>query len=186
MKRPVTVTIAAILVVFLLLISAVWPLVGGDELLRLGNSGQPGANMPSAPQGNPPEGTPPGFDGTMQPPSLPERASQPGMTAAMQSNFGKAPNGNGMMPMRILQYVLYALVIVCGLIAFGGLWTWKRWGIVMAVVTSVIVIVMSVMMLFGMVSTVVLVESIIRIVIALAVVVLVLLPKSKTMETAIE
>lgn len=88
--------------------------------------------------------------------------------------------------MRILQYVLYALVIVCGLIAFGGLWTWKRWGIVMAVVTSVIVIVMSVMMLFGMVSTVVLVESIIRIVIALAVVVLVLLPKSKTMETAIE
>lgn len=200
MKRSGTVTIAAILVVLLLLVSAVWPLVGGDELLGLGNSGQPGRNMPSGPQGNPPDGTPPGFNGTVKPPSQPEgtpqpgmdgapdgQQVQPGMTGGMQPNIGEVPTGNGMMPiMRILQYVLYALVIGCGLIAFGGLWTWKRWGIVMAVVTSVIVIVMSVVSLFGMISTVVLVESIIRIVISLAVTVLVLLPKSKVMETAIE
>jgi len=200
MKRPGSVTIAAILVVVLLLISAVWPLVGGDELLGMGNSGQPGANMPSGSQGNLPDAIPPGFEGTAQPPSQPDGTPQPGMGGApdgqqgqpgmadgMQPNFGEAPAGNGMIPiMRILQYVLYALVIVCGLIAFGGLWTWKRWGNVMAVITSVIVIVMSAVSLFGMISTAVLVESIIRMVIALAVAILVLLPRSKVMQTEIE
>ena len=201
MKRPVTVTFAATLVVVLLLISAVWPLVGGDELLGSGASGQPGANMPSPSQGNPPNGTPRGFDGTtVQPPTQPDRTlqpgmggapgreqGQPGMTGGMQPNLGEAPAGNGMMSiMRILQYILYAFVIVCGLIAFGGLWTWKRWGIVMAVVTSVTVIAMSVVSLFNMITTVVLVENIVRILIALTVVVLVLLPKSKVMETVIE
>jgi uncharacterized membrane protein (DUF2068 family) len=116
---------------------------------------------------------------------------QPGIGGApdngMQSNSSQVPSGSGLMSiMRILQYVLYALVIVCGLIAFGGLWTWRRWGSVMAVVTSVIVTVMSVVSLFGMFSTVVLIESIVRMLIALAVVALVLMPGSRAVETVME
>lgn len=199
MKRPGTVTFAAILVVVLLLISAVWPLVGGDELLRFGNSGQPGGILPSGPLGNLPAGTPPSSDGTVQL-GTPQPGTggapkgmqgQPGIGGApdngMQSNSSQVPSGSGLMSiMRILQYVLYALVIVCGLIAFGGLWTWRRWGSVMAVVTSVIVTVMSVVSLFGMFSTVVLIESIVRMLIALAVVALVLMPGSRAVETVME
>jgi len=210
MKRPVTVTIAAISVVVLMLLSAVWPLVGGDELLGLGYSGAPGGSMPPGTQGDLLQGIPPSLDGTeqsgMRSPSILDgttqsgdaggqnmgeaqngEQNQPGVPAGIQPNSGEVPSGDGTMPiMRILQYALYALMIVCGLIAFGGLWTWKRWGIVMAVITSVIVIVMSAVSYFGMISIVMLIENIVKILIALAVIVLVLLPGSKVVETEVK
>jgi hypothetical protein len=192
MKRPNTITIAAILVVVLIVISAVWPLVGGDQLLGIGGSGGPGGGTPQDPQGTNPQGTPrPGgtpLDGApLSMGDIPQGGQfQPGQGG--NPDTGTQPGeSNGLMPvMRILQYVLYALIIVCGLIAFGGLWSWKRWGSVMAIVTSVIVLVLPVIALFGMVTTISLMENIAVIVIALTTCVLVLLPRSKYVETTVE
>jgi len=209
MNRPVSVTIAAISVVVLLLVSAVWPLVGGDELLGLGNSAAPGGNIPPGPRVDLIQGAPPSLNGTAQdtsqPPLQPDKISQPGDSSApdlaeasngdmnqpdnpagIQPDSNANPSDNGIMRnMRILQYALYVIVIVCGLIAFGGLWAWKPWGIVMAVITSLIVIVMSAVSFFGISSTLMLIESIVKVIIALVVIVLVLLPVSRVVKTEV-
>jgi len=86
-----------------------------------------------------------------------------------------------LMPvMRILQYVLYAIIIVCGLIAFGGIWMEKRWGSMMAMITAAIVVVMTVTSLLGVMSSVVLIENIIKLLLVIAVVVLAAFPAVKT------
>lgn len=186
MKRPNTITTAAILIVILMVISAVWPLVGGDQLLGVGSNGGPGGGMPlgplgANPQGTLPEGTPPSMG------DLPQGGQfQPGQGGNLNNGMQPGQSNSLMSVMRILQYVLYALIIVCSLIAFGGLWTWKRWGSIMAIVTSVIVLVMSVTLLFGMVTTANLIKNIAAIAIALTTCGLILLPRSKYIETTVE
>lgn len=193
MKRPAIKTAAAVLVIVLVMISAVWPLVGFDELLGFG-SGR-GSGMAQAPQGGMPQGTQPAFDGTPQanmpgqmaqgtPPAEMQGTPQPGQggapAAGMQPGMPNGEGQNGLIPvMRILQYVLYAIIIVCGLIAFGGIWLGKRWGTVMAIITAAIVMIMAVTSLIGAISTVMLVENIIKLLLAAAAVVLALMPAAK-------
>jgi hypothetical protein len=193
MKRPAIKTAAAVLVIALVFFSAVWPLVGLDEVLGLG-SGRSGG-MGQAPQGGMPQGTPPAFDGTPlanmpgqmaqgTPLAELQGTTQPGQggvpAAGMQPNMPDGTGQSGLMPvMRILQYVLYAIIIVCGLIAFGGIWMVKRWGTVMAIITATIVAVMTVTSLIGVMSSAMLIESIIKLLLVVAVVVLALIPAAK-------
>jgi hypothetical protein len=188
MKRPITISLAAFFVLALLLISAVWPLVGGDQLLGL-NRGGTGRTMPQG--GLVPQGTPSGDQGNIpqdgqgqNPAGLGNFSGNGGQPQMNGSNF---PNQNGTMQFtRILQYVLYALVIVLGLIAFGGLWAWKRWGMVMAIITAAVVLIMTITGLFRAFSTIVLIEDIVKILLAIAEAVLVLLPKSKPIQAITE
>ena len=177
MKRPITITIAAVLVLVLLLLSAVWPLVGGDQLLGLGGAsrGGMGGGMPS--QG----GTAPGNFQGGTPPSQNSQGQAPSTTGGFQTgSTGFSVNQSGLMKLtRILQYALYALEIIFGLIALGGLWTWKRWGIVMAIITSAIVLIATIPGMFRMFSAVSLIENILKVLLAIGVIVLVVLPKSK-------
>jgi hypothetical protein len=67
MKRPVTLIMAAILIVFLILISAVWPMVSGQKLL--GGTGLPDDSQLRqgiGPTSDQPQGTPrsPGMETT--------------------------------------------------------------------------------------------------------------------------
>jgi hypothetical protein len=178
MKRPLIKTVAAILVLVFVLFSAVWPLAGVDELLGINNGYRPGGGMPVGSQGIIPEGTPPSFDGTPQP----GLGGGPG--GGMQPNTGNGMRQSGMMPaMSILQYVLYAVIIVCGLIAFGGFWLNKRWGSVMAIITAVIVLVMTITAMFGVLPTALLIENIIRLLLGIAVIILAVLPGKRIPET---
>jgi hypothetical protein len=178
MKRPKVITAAAILALVLLLAGAVWPLVGGDQLFQHDNAVRPGGSLP---QGVPAE--------------MPGKGSVPQMGSAQTAPGGFPENGpatgsqNGIggsglnSIMRVLEYVLFVLVIILGLLAFGGLWTQKRWGSVMAIITSVIVVVMSVTAFFGPFLTVTLIESIAKMIISITVIVLVLLPGAKMIQT---
>lgn len=188
MKRPMIKTVAAILMLVFILFSAVWPLAGVDELLGISDGNRPGGGMPVVPQGNMPEGTPPAFDGTLQAEmqsqamlGTPQTGQGGGPGGGMQPNTGDGMRPGGLMPaMRILQYVLYAVIIVCGLIAFGGFWLNKRWGSVLAIITAVIVLVMTVTAMFGAMTAASLIECIINLLLGVAVIILAVLPgKSK-------
>ena len=192
MKRPIIKTVAAILVLVFVLFSAVWPLAGVDELLGISDGNRPGGMIPVGPQGNMPEGTPPVFDGTLQAEmqgQLLQGTSQPGQGGGpgegMHPNTGDGMRPSGLMPaMQILQYVLYAVIIVCGLIAFGGFWLNKRWGSVMAIITAVIVLVMTVTAMLGNISIASLIENVIKLVLGVAVIILAILPGKSKPEVA--
>jgi hypothetical protein len=122
------------------------------------------------------QGTPSAeMQGTPQPgqAGAPAADMQPGMP-------GDSGQGDLIQIMRVLQYALYAVIIVCGLIAFGGIWMGRRWGSVMAVVTALVVIVMTVSIMFTAISTTALVVNIASLVLAAAVIVLAVLPGTKT------
>lgn len=197
MKRPVTITVAAILVLLMVLVAAIWPLVGGDQMIGVesfnrsrggmpGNfSGTPQAQMQGTPMpdqnGQNPGGQPPAQDNQIQ--STP-MAGQNGQGQPGQGRFGNGPRQNGMFGgLRIFEYVLYAAIIVLGLISFGGLWNWKKWGTLLAIITSAVVVAGTVPSFIRVFSPLLLVEAILKIALAIAVIVLVLLPKSKIMET---
>ena len=194
MKRPVTLIIASALTLILVLFAGIWPLAGGDQLIgaqggaftnRDGrNFGQDGQMLP--------QGTPSADQSQMPQPQNNNGQGQnpPGMGNGAQGGM-QAPTNQGvpgsqpamMQTQRILQYCLYVLIIVLGLIALGGLWLSKPWGTVVAIVASAVVIATSAIGLFRMISTISLIENIVKMLIAIAVIVLVLLPKKKEVKT---
>jgi hypothetical protein len=185
MKRPLTLTIAAVLVLVLILISAVWPMVGGQRLIGgmgpRGGSNSPSGNLPS---GNTPQGTPPARpSGTQNGTNSSQPGAGPdnnGSSQQFQPGSGAPGNRGGMMQStRVLQYVLYAVELILGLIAIGGLWASKRWGIVLSIITSALVLIATVPGIFRSFSTISLIENILKILLAICIIVLVVLPKSK-------
>jgi hypothetical protein len=187
MKRPVTIIIAAVLVVFLVLISAVWPMVSGQKLL--GGTGLPNESQPQqgiGPTGDQPQGTPPQpgngnnrqpMDGTQGTGSFNNGAStgQPGqppegMDGVQKGSFQKN---------QILEYILYSVILVLGIVSFGGLWISRRWGIVVSIVTAALVLVETLPGLFQTASTISLVDSLLKVVLSIGIIVLVVLPVSQ-------
>jgi hypothetical protein len=206
MKRPITLTIAAILVLVVILLSAVWPMVGGDRLLGLnsrpagfggrfanGNSpsgnflqGTPSENSQSGtPSGNSPQGTPSGQPNGTQNGFAPN--DQNGNGNRQGGQFGP---GNGMRGSRggmfgggrILQYVLYAVEILLGLAAIIGLWLSKKWGAVLAIITSAVILIATLPGLFQFFNAVSLIESLLKIVLAIGIIVLVVIPYTKPVQ----
>ena len=189
MKRPVTLTIAAVLVLVLIAISAVWPLVGGQSLIG-GIGPRGGFSRGNPPSGNIQEGTPPARSRGNQ------NQTDPGQPGAGTENNGSgtqfqpggrmpANRGGAMQLMRIFQYALYAVELVLGLVAMGGLWASKRWGIVLAIITSAVVLAATVPGFFRPVSMFLLVENCLKVLIAIGIIVLVVLPKPKQVEVSV-
>jgi len=87
--------------------------------------------------------------------------------------------------MRIFQYALYAVELVLGLVAMGGLWASKRWGIVLAIITSAVVLTATVPGFFRPMSMFSLVENCLKVLIAIGIIVLVVLPKPKQVEVSV-
>jgi hypothetical protein len=188
MKRPVTLLIAAILVALLVLISAVWPMVSGQKLL----GGTRFANEPQPAQGNVPTGEPPGGTPPTQPgngnnrqPMNSNSSTGPMNNGASTTNPGKPGAGmngglaDGSIKNRILEYVLYSVILILGLVAFGGLWISRRWGIVVSIITAALVFVETLPGLFRSISTINLVVSLIKVVLAIGIIILVVLPVSQ-------
>jgi hypothetical protein len=198
MKRPITLTIAAILLLVMLLLSSVWPVVGGDRLLGINtgfgrfSGGFPGGNPPS---GNFQQGTPPGNfpQGTLsaQPNGTQSGFSQNGqnqngtgngMNQQFQPGNGVRGNRGGMMGNRVLQYVLYAVELLLGLAAIVGLWLSKRWGMILAIITSAIVLVATIPSMFRIFSVFSLIENLLKILLAIGIIVLVVIPKPEPVQ----
>lgn len=203
MKRPVTIIIAAGLLLLLVFISSVWPMVSGQHLSGVSdelNGSTPGQGNP--PSGFQPEGTPPA-QGEQPKEIQPQGTAMPDNSGGFKDKGGVGPatslreNGSattapadsgrtrGSSPLnnpdqnRFLEYALYAIILMLGLVSFGGLWQWKRWGNITAIITSVFVLVVAIPSLSQIDSTIILVEILLKVVLAAGVIVLVLLPQSR-------
>jgi hypothetical protein len=192
MKRPLTLTIAVALMFVLILISAVWPMVGGQRLI-VGTGPRGGSNSLSGtpPSGNLPQGTPPARPNSTQSGA---NSGQPGVGPnnngsgnQFQPGDGNRGTRGGMMQFtRIFQYILYAVEFILGLIAIGGLWASRRWGIILSIITSAIVLISTIPGIFRSFSTISLIENLLKILLAICIIVLVVLPKFKLVNEPVQ
>jgi hypothetical protein len=188
MKRPVTLIIAAGLVILLVFISAVWPMVSGnrfsDQFRNLNNNPQPGQVNPES--GNLRQGTPPAFPGNGdQKRNENGTGSTPGASTLNSEMPGQgflSLPGNQNLTIAY-EYILYVVILILGLIAFGGLWLGRRWGNVVSIIVSAFVVVTTLPALFQTETAINFVQLFLKISLAVGTVVLVLLPVSK-METS--
>jgi hypothetical protein len=161
MKRPVTLTFALGLLTLLVLLGSLLPMVSGQRFAGVSQQ-----NIVSNPS-----------QGILQSGEKPEDQSP-----ARGPQNGTPPfneNLQGPNQSRTLEYVLYSLILALGLIAFNGLWRWKFWGNVVSIITASIVIVPTLPMIFKNVPTLVLIECLIKVILAAGVIVLVLVPASR-------
>jgi hypothetical protein len=200
MKRPITLTIAAILVLVMILLSSVWPVVGGDRLLGMStvsgrfSGGFPGGNPPSGnfqqgmpsgnfSQGTPPSGQPNGNQNGFNPNGQNQNGTGNGTNQQFQPGTGgRGPRG-GLTGNRELQYVLYAVEFLLGVATIVGLWLSKRWGMVLAIITSAVVLIATIPGMFRVFSAFSLIESLLKILLAIGIIVLVVIPKPKQVQT---
>jgi hypothetical protein len=107
-----------------------------------------------------------------------------------QNNGGTTPNftpnrqfGTGFSSiLRLIQPVMIGLdilMLILAIVAAIGLFKSKRWGMILAIVISIILILLAIPGMLRIFSTVVLVENLVRIILAIAVVVLLLLPSAR-------
>jgi hypothetical protein len=182
-KRPTVITIAAIILLVLSLFVAGLGVANQFGLLGrgFGNrqfiAGQNGNRNFTPPGGFPPNGFPSnGFSGD-------------------QNNPGTAPNfafnrpgASGLAQVfRILRPVMIALdviLLVLSVVAVIGLFKSKRWASILAIVVSVLVILLTIPSMIRIFSTVTLLENLVRILMAVAVIVLLLLPSARMSFTA--
>jgi hypothetical protein len=124
-KRPLTLTLAAALLVLAALLAIAWPFLPGS---RGGFAGQPpaGASMPG---GQAPQGQLPSSSG--QPPAF---SANGGPSGPMGAAGGISGLMNLRLPVRIAAGVVGGLA---ALLATLGLWRQKKWGMVIALLVAV-------------------------------------------------
>lgn len=192
-NKPVTLIIAAGVLLLLILLSALLPLVGGDKWLmgfRQTGGGKSGMGL-----------TPPQGDSNFNPGNVPQGTFTPGENPGGNGSFpqgevpqGGRPQGNfsptnsGLSGVwRILQNVLYVVELALGILAIAGMMLKKNWGLILGIIVAFAVFVISVIGLFRMFTTPTLVMNIVKILLAAAVIVLSLLPKTRqSFSTAVE
>jgi vacuolar-type H+-ATPase subunit I/STV1 len=167
-KRPITVTIAIVLMILLTLFGALVPFFSGSPML--GSDFGPRPRM----QGNFPANPPGGFRGNAQ-----------------GGNPGNAPYGgfsrNGLFRLfrvlRIVQIVYGIILFITSVIAAYGLWKMKRWGMVLAIIIAVLALLAAAPSFLRVFSLLLIGQALLRIVVAIAIIVLVSLPISRKVYT---
>jgi hypothetical protein len=187
-KRPTVVTIAAVLLIVLSLfvaglgIANQFGLLGqgfGNRQFIAGQGRNRNFTPPSGSQSN-------GFPQNGSPQNgFPQNGFPSGQTGqGTTRNFTFTGRGNTGLAgiLRILRPITIALdLILLGLsiIAAIGLFMYKRWAIILAIVVSALVILLTIPSMIRIFSTVTLIENLVRILMAVAVIVLLLLPASR-------
>lgn len=172
--RPVTLIIAAVLLLLLIVVYAVFPLVGVQR--TLGGEGAQGFNrgqfQQNFDQGNLPQG------------GQPFNQSNPNGSGTATRTFNA--NSGLVNVFRVLTNVLHWAVIALGVMAIVGLWLKKRWGIVWAIILSVIAFASTVPSLFRpMFGTFAVIQNIAIVLLSLGVIVLSLLPQTRKATAAV-
>ncbi len=172
--RPVTLIIAAGLFLLLILVYAVLPLTGLERSLV--RSGAQGFNRGQ-------------FAQNFNPNNLPQRQFQQGQGTDQNSvRPGRTFNSNSGLArvFLILTNIMRWTIIALGALAIVGLWLKKRWGIVLAILISVIAFASTVPSLFRpSFSAVSIVLNIAILLLSVGVIVLSLLPRSRKPAAAV-
>ncbi|HSB65117.1 MAG TPA: hypothetical protein VLD65_00980 [Anaerolineales bacterium] len=177
-KRPTVVTIAAILLVVLALFVAglgIASQFGLTRGVRQFSAGQ-FRNRPFNPQnGGTFNGSPIG--------SLPNDQNGTGTTPNFNRTFVGGAGVSGFARLfRLIRPVILgldiAMLILAGVAAFG-IFKGKRWGMTLAIVLAVILILLTIPGLLRIFSAVALIENLVRILLAVAIIILLLLPSAR-------
>jgi hypothetical protein len=191
-KRPTVVTIAAIVLVVLCLFVAGLGLATQFGLIRgLGGGGFVAGQFRNR-QFNPQNGVTNnngqnGFPNINGQNGFTNNNGQIGTLPNDQTNQGTTPNftpnrqfGTGLASvLRLLQPVMTGLdivLLILSIVAVVGLLKNMRWGAILGIVLSVLVILLAIPGFIRLFSAVVLIENLVRILLAVAVIVLLLLP----------
>jgi hypothetical protein len=184
-KRPPVVTIAAILLVILALFVAGLGIAGQFGLTRGSRqfaAGQFRNRNFTFPNGGSNNGSPIG--------SLPNGQNGTGTTPNFNRTFPGATGATGITRLiRLIQPVIIGLdilmLILAGVAAFA-IFKGKRWGVILAIVLAVILLLLTIPGFIRIFSAVVLIENLARILLAVAVIVLLLLPASRKAFATVE
>ncbi len=177
-KRPPVVIIAAIVLVVLALFVAGLGIAGQFGLTR-GNRqftiGQFRNRSFALPNGGTSNGNPIG--------SLPNDQGGTGTTPNFTPRFTGGAGTTGLARLfRLLRPVTLGLdiafLVLAGVAAFG-IFKGKRWGVVLAIILAVLIALLTIPSMIRIFSAMVLIENLVRILLAVAVVVLLLLPASR-------
>ncbi len=197
-NKPVTLIIASGLMILLILLTGVFQFVGGRDIDMRGGPGgsnfQPGS-MPA--DGSLPEGMQPP-SGDFQPGDRPDgsnfQAPQDGTDGSNTGGFqpGNFTGGNStsmklMQLLRGVQTGASILVMLLGVLAVTGILVGKPWGRTWAIITAILMILASLSGFFQPGLGFTTIGSILKVVLAAAVLVLCFLPKSRpapVLETA--
>jgi len=184
-KRPAILTIATVCLVLLVLISSGLALASNFGLMgtAFGPAGFPSGTIMRG-QGNFPQGgfqpgdggVPQQMPGNFDPNNLPDGQTNPGTR-----NFQGNPGGTSGL-FGILRYAttgLNIVALVLGLLAAIGLWKQKKWGAVLAIIVAVLILLTSFSGLLRFFSLLVFGEALLKVLLALAVIVLLLLPAAR-------
>jgi hypothetical protein len=172
-QRPAVVTIAAILLIILSLfvaglgIANQYGWLGGGLGSRQFGAGQI-RNRNFNPQGGFPQG---GFPNDQN-----NQGTTPNFTPNRQIGVGFTRIFRLIRPVTIGLDIL--LLILTGVAAFG-LFKSKRWGAILAIVLAVLLFLLAIPGLFRIFSAMVLIENVVRMLLAVAVIVLLLLPSAR-------
>ena len=182
-KRPAVITIAAILLLVLsvfvagLGIASQYGLLGQGFGNRQFVAGQL-RNRNMNPQGGFPQGGLP--QGGFPQGGFPNDQNNPGGTQNFNPNRQAAVGLAGLFRLiRPATIVLDVILLVLAVVAAIGLFKSKRWGAVLGIIISVLLILLTIPGMLRIFSAVLLVENLTRIILAVAVIVLLLLPSAR-------
>ncbi len=182
-RRPTVVTIAAILLIVLTLfvtglgIASRFGLGGGGFGNRAFITGQNGNRNFTPPNGFPSNGLP-----SNGPPSTGFPNDQTGQGGTTTFNFNRQRATGLASVLRFLQPVMIGLdvlLLVLSGVAVFGLFKSKMWGSILAIVVAALVVLLTIPGMLRIFSPITLVENLLRILLAVAVIVLLLLPASR-------
>lgn len=165
--------ITLIVLILLVVAAGVLPLFGRTMGINPGRSG-PG-------NGGQFQGQMP-LDG-MTPPdgqNIPTRPGGGNFNPNMNGNFDPAQMQMRLKLMQLLQYGIAIIVIVLGLLAIIGYWKQKTWGKILAIITGGVVLIYTLSTLFSFRGGSSMALEIIKMVLAIAAIVLVLIPIKST------
>jgi len=183
-NKPITLIIAAGLMILLIAFAGIYPFFSTKNPGGFAG-GRPGANVTGgareipqdgifAPDGNPPSGLTP-----------PDGEFQQGGGQMQRGNYnGAIPSANTTMVkvmqlLRGIQLVGVGLIILLGVLSIIGISLGKGWGRKISIVTSIFAILLTLTTMFSFMSAWTLVIKIFVLILAIAIMVLCLLPKSR-------
>jgi hypothetical protein len=184
-KRPAVITIGAVLLLILSLLVAGLGVanqfgfgvlgrgIGGGRFL----TGRTGNRNFTPQNGFPQNGFPQnGFPQNGLPNDQNNQGTTPNFTPNRQFGTGISSVFRLLGPIMI---GLDILLVILSIVAVIGLFKTKRWGMILAIITSVLMILLTIPNMIRIFTPLVLIENLVRIVLAVAVIVLLLLPVSR-------
>ena len=185
-KRPTVVTIAAILLIILALFVAGLGIASQYGLLGRGRFGNQ-TFVPGQFQNRSFNSQNGGTNNNAPIGSLPNDQGNQGTTPNFTRTFA---GGSGLTRLfRLIRPVTIGLDIVLlalSVVAAFGLFKGKRWGVILAIVLAVLLILLTIPGLLRIFSAMVLIENLVRILLAVAVIVLLLLPSARKSYAVVE